>query len=149
MSDPIVQSMHRATNAAVIVIFEAGTMVALLPKIGLLGRAGRWLWSEGTVWMGNLIAKESTFLVETGLQFSIHSLKRIAQRGVTPKMAEVAIRKGKNFYDPLNKTINYILPNGFGSGKSLLVGTNPLTGEITTVIRSSKNLIKPRMIPIK
>jgi len=33
------------------------------------------------------------------------------------------------------------LPNGLGSGKGLLVGTNPLTGEVTTVIRSSKNLI--------
>ena len=63
-------------------------------------------------------------------------------------MAELAISKGQKFYDPLNKSINYILPNGFGSGKSLLVGTNPLTGEVTTVLKSSKNLIKPRMIPI-
>ena len=73
----------------------------------------------------------------------------MAQRGVTPKMAQTAISKGQKFYDPLNKSINYILPNSFGSGKSLLVGTNLLTGEITTVLRSSKNLIKPRMIPIK
>ncbi|MDR2274875.1 MAG: hypothetical protein LBF27_28460 [Sphingobacterium sp.] len=64
-------------------------------------------------------------------------------------MAETAISKGQKFYDPLNKSINYVLPNGFASGKSLLVGTNPLTGEVATVLRSSKNLIKPRMIPIK
>lgn len=30
--------------------------------------------------------------------------------------------------------------------KSLLVGTNPINGQVTTVIRSSKNLVKPRMI---
>jgi len=76
-------------------------------------------------------------------------LERLAQRGVTQDMAELAISKGQKFYDPLNKSINYVLPNGFGSGKSLLVGTNPLTGEVTTVIRSSKNLINSRFVPIK
>jgi len=53
-------------------------------------------------------------------------------------MARIAITKGQKFYDPLNNSINYILSKGFASGKSLLVGTNPLTGEVTTVIRSSK-----------
>jgi hypothetical protein len=72
----------------------------------------------------------------------------MAERGVTKQMVETAISKGMRFYDPLNKSINYILPNGFGSGKSLLVGTNPLTGEVTTVLRSSKNLINPRMTQI-
>ena len=96
-----------------------------------------------------IAGRGSTALVKTGTQFSKHSIQRMAQRGVTPKMAQTAISKGQKFYDPLNKSINYILPNSFGSGKSLLVGTNPLTGEITTVLRSSKNLIKPRMIPIK
>jgi hypothetical protein len=94
-------------------------------------------------------AKTSTSLVKTGTQFSKHSLERLAQRGVTQDMAELAISKGQKFYDPLNKSINYVLPNGFASGKSLLVGTNPLTGEVTTVIRSSKNLINSRFIPIK
>jgi len=73
----------------------------------------------------------------------------MAQRGITPKMAHTAISKGLKYQDPLNKSINYILPNSFGSGKSLLVGINPFTGKITTVLKSSKNLIKPRMILIK
>lgn len=64
-------------------------------------------------------------------------------------MAKTAIRRGQRFYDPKNKTINYVLQNKFASGKSLLVGTNPFTGEVTTVLRSSKNLIKPRMVPIR
>lgn len=94
-------------------------------------------------------AKTSTSLVKTGTQFSKHSLERLAQRGVTPKMAETAINKGLKFYDPKNGSINYVLQNGFASGKSLLVGTNPLTGQVTTVIRSSKNLMNSRFIPIK
>jgi len=88
-------------------------------------------------------------LVKTGTQFSKHSLQRLAQRGVTPKMAQTAINKGLKFYDPKNGSINYVLRSGFGSGKSLLVGTNPLTGNVTTVIRSSKNLVNSRFIPIK
>jgi len=38
-------------------------------------------------------------------------------------MAETAISKGQKFYDPLNNSINYVLPKGYASGKSLLVGT--------------------------
>jgi hypothetical protein len=64
-------------------------------------------------------------------------------------MAQTAINKGLKFYDPKNGSINYVLRSGFGSGKSLLVGTNPLTGNVTTVIRSSKNLVNSRFIPIK
>ncbi|MEJ7677490.1 MAG: hypothetical protein WKG06_06385 [Segetibacter sp.] len=98
----------------------------------------------------NLAAKEGTkALIRTGTQLSKHALERLAQRGVTQNMVELAISKGQKFYDPLNKSINYVLPNGFASGKSLLVGTNPFTGEVTTVIRSSKNLIRPRMVPIQ
>lgn len=108
--------------------------------------AGQSPYSYGT---GAGAAETSTSLVKTGTQFSKHSLQRLAQRGVTQDMAELAISKGQKFYDPLNKSINYVLPNGFASGKSLLVGTNPLTGEVTTVIRSSKNLINSRFIPIK
>lgn len=95
-------------------------------------------------------AKEGTqALVKAEIQFSKHSLERLAQRGVTKGMAQLAISKGQKFYDPLNRSINYVLHKGFASGKNLLVGTNPLTGEVTTVIRSSKNLINSRFIPIK
>ena len=43
---------------------------------------------------------------------------------------------------------NYVLKEGFASGKSLLVGQNPVTGKITTVIRGN-NLVRPRHIPIQ
>jgi hypothetical protein len=102
------------------------------------------VFEEGVV--ANGVTQE---LVAVGTQWTKHSLLRLAERGVTPKMAETAIRLGQKFYDPLNKSINYVLPNCFASGKSLLVGTNPLTGQVTTVLRSSKNLINKRFIPIR
>jgi hypothetical protein len=115
------------------VVFQAGTILGTTKVKAPVVRA----------------VKTSTSLVKTGAQWSKHSLQRLAERGVTKDMAEMAISKGQKFYDPLNKSINYVLPNGYASGKSLLVGTNPLTGEVTTVIRSSKNLINKRFIPIK
>jgi hypothetical protein len=45
-----------------------------------------------------------------------------------------------------NELINYVLEHAFASGKDLLVGTNPLTGKITTVIRGAK-LVAKRFIP--
>jgi hypothetical protein len=112
-------------------------------------RGAIWISTGARIVLGTMAAKEGgKELIKTGTQFSKHSVERLAQRGVTQDMVELVISKGRKFYDPLNKSINYILPNGFASGKSLLVGTNPLTGEVTTVLRSSKNLIKPRMIPI-
>jgi hypothetical protein len=87
-------------------------------------------------------------LTKTGIQFTKHGVERLAERGITPGMAKMAIKKGLKFFDPKNNTINYVLKNGFGSGKDLLIGTNPLTGEITTGIRGS-NLISSRFIPIQ
>ncbi|MFT3945670.1 MAG: RHS repeat-associated core domain-containing protein [Agriterribacter sp.] len=143
-------------------LLEFGSIWLPVPKVSLLRTISPALKADMTVLrLGarspkligaevNFAAKTSTnALVKTGTQFSKHSLERLAQRGVTQDMAELAISKGQKFYDPLNKSINYVLPNGFASGKSLLVGTNPLTGEVTTVIRSSKNLINSRFVPIK
>ena len=86
--------------------------------------------------------------LEISVKFSKHSLKRLAERGVTSTMAKKAIEKGVKYYDPKTNTINYILKNAFASGKSLLVGTNPTTGQVTTVIKSSKNLVNKRFIKI-
>lgn len=70
----------------------------------------------------------------------------MAERGITPKMVENALDKGKAFWDPKNKVVNRVLEGGFGSGKDLLVGHNPVTGKITTVIRGS-DLVRPRFVP--
>jgi predicted ATP-dependent serine protease len=90
----------------------------------------------------------TTALVKAGPQYGKHVLERMAERGITPKMVEKALEKGTPFWDPKNKVINRVLEGGFGSGKVLLVGQNPITGKITTVIRGS-NLVSPRFIPLE
>lgn len=68
-------------------------------------------------------------------------------RQITDRMIRAAISKGTPFVDPKNGSLNYVLRGGMASGKDLLVGTNPLTGKITTVITGSR-LVRPRMIPV-
>jgi hypothetical protein len=75
-----------------------------------------------------------------------HAVKQMAERGVTEKMIRTALEKGTRYWDPKNKVFNYILPNGFASGKDLLVGFNPVTGKVTTVIRGT-DLTVPRLVP--
>ena len=81
----------------------------------------------------------------SGLNISPHAAQRMAKRGITEKMVKKALEKSVPYLDPKNGTINYVLEGGFASGKSLLVGQNPNTDLITTVIRGS-NLVRPRMI---
>ena len=119
-----------------------GTVLPML----LTGGESATLTSETAIAEGSTMG--STSLAKIGTQFSEHALQRMAERGITPKMASTAIRKGMRFYDPKNKSFNYVLKNGFGSGKDLLIGTNPMNGRITTSIRGS-NLVKGRMIPVK
>ncbi len=86
-------------------------------------------------------------LAKSDLNIGVHTAERMAERGVNESMVRVALEKGTPFIDPKNGTINYVLREGFASGKDLLVGTNPLTGKITTVIRGS-DLIAPRFVPL-
>jgi hypothetical protein len=69
------------------------------------------------------------------------------ERGITRDMIRVALEKGDKFWDPKNKTVNYVLRDGFASGKDLLVGVNPGTNVITTVIRGTDLVVK-RFIPL-
>ena len=73
----------------------------------------------------------------------------MGERGITESMVDKALQKGKRFWDPNNKTVNYVLEEGFASGKTLLVGQNMATGKVTTVIRgNTKKLLRPRHIEI-
>jgi hypothetical protein len=63
-------------------------------------------------------------------------------RRITADMVRTAIAKGTRYYDSKNGTVNYVLKNGFASGKDLLVGTNPFTGTVTTVIRGRNLVVK-------
>ena len=79
------------------------------------------------------------------VQITRHAAERMVERGVTEKMVETGIVNGTKYLDPKNGTYNYILKNGFASGKDLLIGMSPETGRVTTVIKGN-NLINKRFI---
>ncbi len=89
----------------------------------------------------------NTLPIKSGIKYTKHCLGRMHERGITPSMVKTTIDKGWKYYDSKNKVINCILKNGFASGKDLLVGINPITKEVVTVIRG-KNLINRRFISI-
>ncbi len=117
-------------------IFDA---ILILSGEKLLAKLGQWLRALRT-------AKKYKKAIVSGLQIGTHALARASERGITRKMIETAIRKGKIFFDPKNGSIMYVLKNGFASGKNLEVATNPITGMVKTVINSRK--IPKRYIPI-
>jgi hypothetical protein len=79
------------------------------------------------------------------LTFSDHALQRMTERNITNGMVNKAIEKGAKYWDPKNQSVNYVLEKGFASGKDLLIGVNPSTKTITTVIKNY-NLVRPRHV---
>jgi len=74
------------------------------------------------------------------INFSGHAITRMAEskiagNEITKKMVEKGIEKGTKYWNFTNGTYNYILENGFASGKHFLVGQNSINGYITTVGR--------------
>ncbi|MBI3658033.1 MAG: hypothetical protein HY232_16650, partial [Acidobacteria bacterium] len=114
-----------------------GVIGAGIGAIG--GGTGSALFAAASVQGGSL--------ARTVLNISTHAAKQMADRGVTKKMVEVALTRGAKFWDPKNNAVNYVLKGGFASGKDLLVGQNPTTGVITTVIRGT-NISTARMAPL-
>ena len=55
-------------------------------------------------------------------------------------MVRATIKNGAHYWDPKNGTFNYVLRGGFSSGKDALVGVNPVTDVITTVLRGTINV---------
>jgi predicted ATP-dependent serine protease len=96
--------------------------------------------------LGADAAEGAGAIAKVELNIGTHAAKQMAEREISESMIKIALKKGTPFIDPKNGTINYVLKGGFASGKDLLVGTNPLTGKITTVIRGW-DLIASRFIP--
>jgi len=127
----VVPDTSEGWDAAAGVVFDVATTVFGPAK--LLG-------------LGAKAARGAGALAKVELNIGSHAAKQMAEREISKSMIKVALEKGTPFIDPKNGTINYVLKGGFASGKDLLVGTNPLTGKITTVIRGW-NLIASRFIP--
>ncbi len=122
---------------------------AMSPEFLILS-AGRGLLIRrvsSTVAKSVTTTSSSALTANSGRIYGAHVLQRMGERGITKKMAEAAITKGARYYDPKNNTINYVLKEGFASGKDLLVGVNNYTGKVTTVIRGS-NLVNKRFVPL-
>ncbi len=67
----------------------------------------------------DVVANEAgNALVKTGVEIEGHFVKRMAERGITEKMIETGLSKGTKYFDPKNGTFNYVLKNGFASGKT-------------------------------
>lgn len=128
-------------NATGGIIGESHIEMQMLGPLDYIGPVeAKALLSGGAFVFGSLAKVE--------LNLGIHAVEQMAEREITEKMIEVALRKGQPFYDPKNKAINYVLEQGFASGKSLLVGQNPVSKKITTVI-SGRKLVSRRFIPLK
>lgn len=70
---------------------------------------------------------------------------KIAARGITESMVNLALRKGVTYFDPKNQAIIHILHGGFASGKSLYVARVPFTNIIKTAIPLWR--VPSRLIP--
>ena len=105
--------------------------LSLMPEVGVI--------EVGTIETG-------TALVST-TNIGDHAAGRMAERNITSDMVKKTIEKGEKYFDPKNKSFNYIIKEGMASGKHIIVGTNTLSGKVTTAIVRSR-LIK-RLIPLK
>jgi hypothetical protein len=115
------------------------SVVMAAPFAGLL-RAGSGAATVGTG------VQATNALTQTGIKISEHALKHMADEGISKKMVEAAIRMGQRFWDSKNSTYQYVLRNGFASGKDLWVARNPVSGLVTTVHRTTRS-VRPRWIP--
>ncbi len=131
-------------------VAQAGDLISLGANVYKGSAAGMAISAAAFVPFGSevkLAAKGGTnALVKSGVEISEHATLRMSERGITQSMVETGLSKGGKYFDPKNGTFNYVLKNGFASGNDLLIGTNTVTGRVTTVLRGS-NLVKPRFIP--
>ena len=100
----------------------------------------------GRVSLSLISATTRSTTTKLSTRFTLHSIDRMFKRGVTEKMVQKTLEKGKLFWDPKNKCFNYVLEKSFASGKDLLVGVD-LSKAIKTVIRGEK-LVRPRFLSI-
>lgn len=88
-----------------------------------------------------------TGLARTRVPISQHAAERMAEFGVTERMVNVAVQRGTRYYDRLHGTYSHVLQGGFASGHTLQVATNPLTGNVTTVIKQSRRFNPDVLLP--
>ena len=81
------------------------------------------------------------------LTISFHAQGQMAEREITREMVNLAVRTGRQYWDPANRSINYVLTQAVRGRYSLVVGRNPVTGVITTVYYTLR--LSPRLIRLR
>jgi hypothetical protein len=131
----------------------AGGIMAGPPGAAMGGVVGGLARGAGTRAIAAVTAATARRLTseaaERGLTLSEHAIMRLAGREAHVSLSAVqrTLARGQQFFDPKNQVINSVLRGGMASGQSILVGRNPQTGLITTVITGS-DLISSRFIPL-
>ena len=123
-------------------LFVAATEAVHSPlALGAASTALAYVGGDAAV--GKIISAASA----EGIELTTHAAIRLAgrERNVSISMVAKTIEKGAAYWDPKNKSITYVLEKGMASGKSILVGVNPETRAVTTVLTGNK-LVRPRMI---
>ena len=138
LSVPALTTEYAGIKDAPLIIL---TEVAILKISQLSGMAAHSQVGQGV--------KASEQLAPTTAQLSKHAKIQLglADRShITHGMIDATIAKGRRFWDPKNKSINYVLEGGFASGKNLTVGTSPASGLVTTIMPNSR--IPKRFVPL-
>jgi tellurite resistance protein len=72
--------------------------------------------------------------------YSEHMLERMSERSLSKGIVEKVIQRGKKYWNPDNKTYNYVLRNG-ANGKDILVAVKK-NGERTTIMSRDPKKLK-------
>jgi RHS repeat-associated protein len=139
-----IQAASPVTDPRFIAGFYGASALGGLALYGGGAFAGGQLTTLGLQTSAATATEGSTALAGT-LNLSKHAVQRMAERGFTRDMIQATIKNGTRYWDPKNGTFNYVLRGGFASGKNALVGVNPVTNVVTTVIRGGG--IPARLIP--
>ncbi|MFZ5927629.1 MAG: RHS repeat-associated core domain-containing protein [Acidobacteriota bacterium] len=139
-----IQAASPVTDPRFIAGFYGASVVDGLALYGGGAFAGGQLTTLG-LQTGAATATEGSTALAGTLNLSKHAIQRMAERGFTRDMIQATIKNGTRYWDPKNGTFNYVLRGGFASGKDALVGLNPVTNTVTTVLRGTVNV--GRMIP--
>lgn len=88
--------------------------------------------------------------VAKSIEFSIskHAGEQMLKRGITPKMIEKGLEKGTIYSGHKGGALTYILKDAFASGKSLLVGQNPVTKVVTTTYKGNFKKLSKKLTEI-
>jgi uncharacterized protein RhaS with RHS repeats len=169
LADPLgLEPITISAAAAAAIVCAVGAAAGDVVVLSVSGRKATWgelaagagigcaggvaVLGASAVIAGSAVAQAATSVgaaaasvPEKVLVIGQHAAERMAQYGISERMIRTALQKGERYWDPLHSTFNYILRQGFASGKDLLVGQNPVTQKITTAF-PGRDLVVERMV---